>query len=538
MKQVLARLGFFALLSGAAWAQATAFEIADVHVSPKTLTPRMSGGVLRGARFEMRQATMVDLVRVAYGVDADKVLGGPSWLEVDRFDVFAKAPASTSPETVKLMLQTLLADRFKLVVREDSKPMPAFVLVMGKGKPKLKEADGSGDPGCRPQPQTAPPEPGVIPLNLFVCRSVTMETFVQLLHNFANGYLTSPTVDATDLKGAWDFELRWTSRGVLLQAGADGISLFDAVDKQLGLKLEPQQVPMPVIQVASVNRAPTENPPGITTKLPPPPPAEFEVADIRPTAPGATGARLQLLPTGRLDGQNIPLKTYISLAWNINNDELMAGLPKFAENARFDIVAKMSTTAGPADNAQIDVDSLRLMLQKVLIDRFKLAVHMEDRPVSGYVLTAVKPKLQKADPSGRTGCSSPPPGSADAKDPRLTNPVLSQYLICRNMTIAQLGEQLAIFANGYVQTPVLDSTGLTDAYDFTLSWSAIGLVRNGGVPGQPAPAGAAGAAPSDPNGALPLPDAVLKQLGLKMELQKRPLPVLVIDHLEEKPTDN
>src|ERR1700689_3214052 len=107
MRQVLAGLSFVALLSGAAWAQATAFDIADVHVSPKTLTPNMSGGVLRGTRFEMRQATMGDLVRVAYGVDADKVVGGPSWLEIAQFDVFAKAPASTPPDTAKLMLQAL-----------------------------------------------------------------------------------------------------------------------------------------------------------------------------------------------------------------------------------------------------------------------------------------------------------------------------------------------------------------------------------------------------------------------------------------------
>ena len=116
--------------------------------------------------------------------------------------------------------------------------MPAFVLLMGKGKPKLKESDGSGEPGCRPQPQRGPAEPGVIPLNVFVCRNVTMETFAQLIHNYANGYLTSPTVDSTNLKGSWDFELKWTSRGALVQAGPDGISLFDAVDKQLGLKLE------------------------------------------------------------------------------------------------------------------------------------------------------------------------------------------------------------------------------------------------------------------------------------------------------------
>ncbi len=523
------------LLSGGAFAQAVtspAFDTADVHVSPKTLTPRMNGGVLRGNRFDIRQASMVDLVRTAYSVDPDKVLGGPSWVELDRFDVLAKTQATTSPEDAKRMLQALLADRFKLVVRQESKPMPAFVLSMGKGKPKLKEADGWGDPGCRPQPPTGPPEPGVIPYNVVVCRSATMDTFVTLIHNFANGYLTSPTLNSTGLEGSWDFELKWTSIGLLSQAGADGISLFDAIDKQLGLKMEPKQVPQPVIRIASVNRTPTDNPPGVTTALPPPPPAEFEVADVRPTAPGATGARLQLQPNGRLDGQNIPLKTYITLAWNINSDELIAGLPKFAENARFDIVAKAATSPG----GQIDIDSFRLMLQKLLADRFKMTTHMEDRPVSGYVLTAVKPKLQKADPEGRTGCAEPPPGVGDSKDPRIANPVLSRYLTCHNMTIAQLAEQLPTLANGYVQTPVLDSTGLTDAYDFTLSFSAAGLLR-GGLPGQPPPAPGA-TAPSEPNGAISLPEAVSKQLGLKMELQKRPLPVLVIDHIEEKPTDN
>jgi uncharacterized protein (TIGR03435 family) len=83
--------------------------------------------------------------------------------------------------------------------------------------------------------------------------------------------------------------------------------------------------------------------------------------------------------------------------------------------------------------------------------------------------------------------------------------------------------------------PLLDQTGLTDAYDFSLSWSAVGIFRGGGVPGGQA-AGAAGA--SEPNGAISLMEAVSRQLGLKMEMQKHPLPVLVVDHLEEKPTDN
>jgi uncharacterized protein (TIGR03435 family) len=530
------------LLSGLAPVKAAdtppAFDIADVHTSPRTMTPRMSGGVLRGNRFEIRQATMVDLVRVAYGVDADKVLGGPSWVELDRFDVLAKAPPATAPDVVRQMLQSLLAERFNLVVRQENKPMLAFVLSLGKGKPKLKEADGSGDTGCRPQQQPGA-EPGSIPYNLYVCRNVTMDAFVTMIHNFANGYLTSPTVNSTGLAGSWDFELKWTSLGLLARAGGDGITLFDAVSKQLGLKLEPQQMPQPVVQLVSVNRTPGANPPGISTALPPPPPAEFEVADIKPSAPGVNQPMLQLLPSGRLTGQGIPLKLYITLAWELNED-MIVGLPKFADTAPFDIVAKVSSLAAGAANApQIDIDSLRLMLRALLADRFKLATHMEDRLASGYVLTAVKPKLQKADPANRTGCTQPRPGIADAKDPRIANPVLSQYIVCHNITIAQFAEQLPMLGNGYVSTPVLDATGLKDAYDFTLSFSppfqAAG--RGGGVPG-PAQGAPGDAAASDPNGALSLPEAVSRQLGLKMEMQKHTMPVLVIDHIEEKPTDN
>ena len=100
------------------------------------------------------------------------------------------------------------------------------------------------------------------------------------------------------------------------------------------------------------------------------------------------------------------------------------------------------------------------------------------------------------------------------------------------MTIAQFADRLPLVANGYVHSAVLDKTGLTDAYDFTLSFSAIGILQNS-LQGPGQPGGAA-----DPNGALSLPDAVSKQLGLKLELEKRLAPVLVIDHVEQKPTEN
>ena len=130
------------------------------------------------------------------------------------------------------------------------------------------------------------------------------------------------------------------------RAGADGISIFDAVDKQLGLKLEAQKLAVPVIVVDGVNETPTPNPPGVTTSLPPP--AEFEV----PSKPGT----------------------------------------------------------------ETDIEDLRLMLRVLLADRFELKTHMETRLVDGYVLSAVKPKMQKADPSNRTGCKEGP--GPDGKDPR------------------------------------------------------------------------------------------------------------------------
>jgi uncharacterized protein (TIGR03435 family) len=464
-------------------------------------------------------------------VDGDKVLGGPNWLETDRFGIVAKAPAATPPETVKLMLQSLLADRFKLVVHKDTKSQPAFVLSLGKGKPKIKESAGSGPPGCQGVPQN--PQPGVIPYNVVSCHNMTMEVFAQNLRGMAGGYLTSPVIDQTGLKGSWDIDIKWTGRGQLAAAGADGISIFDAVDRQLGLKLEAGKATMPVIVVNSVNQKPTDNPPGLTTALPPPPLAEFEVADIKPSMPGATN-QVGRIQNDRLDLQNFPLKLLIEIAWDMNGDEMLAGAPKFLDSARFDVVAK-AFTGDPGKAPEVDIDVLRLMLRALLVERFKLATHTEERPVSGYVITSVKPKLQKADPSNRTTCKEGP--GADGKDPRIANPILSRLLTCQNMTITQFAELLPTIANGYAHTPVLDSTGLEGAWDFTLSFSAVGLLHAGGGRGGDAP-GASAPGASDPNGALSLPDAINKQLGLKLELQKRPMPVLVIDHIEEKPTDN
>jgi uncharacterized protein (TIGR03435 family) len=534
-----------ALLSVAAFSQSTetppAFEIADVHAVAPGPNQFMRGGLMRGGQYQLRTATMVDLIKMAYGVDDDdNVIGGPNWLEFDRFDVLAKAPPAASAEKIRSMLQALLADRFKLVVHNDTKSLPEYVLTLGKGHLKLKPAGGSPQTGCEGQPRPQNLPPGTISNIAVSCHNLTAAAIAEQLHQMAGGYLTTPVVDSTGLNGSWDFDIKWTARSQLAAAGADGISIFDAVDKQLGLKLELQKIPVPVIVVDSVNQKPAGNPPGATKSLPVTP-TEFEVAVIKPSAPDSSQTRSPFQPGGRLDLRGLTLKTLIMIAWNLNGDEMLTGAPKWLDSDRFDIIAKASTAAllhGPSNAPPMDTDALRLMLRALLADRFKLAVHNEDRPVPAYNLVAVKPKLTQADPSNRTRFREAP---ALAKDPRDKNPALGRLVTCQNMTMAQFAEQLQNIAPGYIHSPVLDATGIDGAFDFTLSFSTIGTFRNagqGGNSGDAAPASGATPAASDPSGALSLFEAIDKQLGLKLEKKTRPVPVLVIDRVEQKPTDN
>jgi uncharacterized protein (TIGR03435 family) len=466
-------------------------------------------------------ATMSDLIAAAWGVEHSYVFGGPNWLDMDRFDIIARAPADTSPLTLKLMLQSLLAQRFQLAVHMDQKAMPAYVLSMGSRKPNLRESN-SGPPGCQRQPQ--PAEAGPIPA---ICRGLTMTAFAAQLSGAAGDYLNAPVVDNTSLEGTWDFTLKWTPRGRLAGAGADGINIFDAIDKQLGLKLEAKQMPTPVLVVDSVNRKPTDNPPGASASLPAAPPPQFEVATIKPTEPQFQGMKVQMPPNGQVNIQGVTLSFMLQNIWFVT-PEMIVDAPKWLDTDRWDIVAKVATE--PGTTPRTDLDSILLMVRGLLENRFSLKTHTEERVAPVYTLTASKPKLQKADPARRTGCGEGP--GADGKDPRLTNPALTRVVSCRNMTMAQFAERLPVIDNAHLHAPVVDGTGLDGAYDFTLSFN--GEFVAGSAP----QASAVGGVPPDPTGALSIFDAISKELGLKLELEKRPTKVLVIDHVEPKPTDN
>jgi uncharacterized protein (TIGR03435 family) len=179
------------------------------------------------------------------------------------------------------------------------------------------------------------------------------------------------------------------------------------------------------------------------------------------------------------------------------------------------------------------------MLRALLIERFQLAVHTEERPMNAYTLVANKPKLKEADPKSRTKWQE---GTApDSKGEKNANAALGRLVTCQNMTMAQFAEMLPNIAPGYLRTNVADATGLQGGYDFTFSFSPIGAIQAAQTARPPAERAAAteGATDApDPSGAISLFDALNKQLGLKLETVKRPMQVLVIDKVERKPLEN
>ncbi len=528
LKSEFVILNFVAYFPFAVFAQpGETANLSEVDVHPSAPNSIMEMRVRSGhGRYELRNATLVDLIRTAWKVDADNVTGGPDWLDTDRFDVIATVPENSTPENLQSMLKGLLKDHFRLLVHGDTKNRSAYAITVGK-KSAMEPASGSEESGC--VAQAAKPV-------TFVCRSMTMAAFAKTLPRIreTSGYLFNyPVLDRTGLQGAWNFSFHWSPRRALLPTPlrAETITIFDAFEKQLGLKLNMIQVPIPVVVVDSANKKPTANLPGVTEKLSPQ--LEFEVAVIKPDAQLLEGAsvRIELGGTVRI---NMSLQGLIEEAWGELKPHRIVDGPKLMDTTRWAIVAKAPVEQdaiagwnGPVWNG-VDVDSMRMMLRALLVDRFKLAAHYEDRMVSGYALVASRPKLGKADPANRAGCKEGP--GADGNDPRLANPLASRLVTCRNMTITQFAGKLSILLFG--DAPVIDSTGISGRYDMTINFTppsafakAVGTNAGGD------------AVASEPNGAISIFEA-LSKLGLKLQSRKVMASVLVIDHVNEVPTEN
>jgi uncharacterized protein (TIGR03435 family) len=363
-----------------------------------------------------------------------------------------------------------------------------------------------------------------------------MESFAVTLGRALSGPVGNfSVVNATGLEGTWDLDLQYTEQAATA-TGSEHPAVAEELGK-LGLAIELGKVPQPVLTVEKANEQPSQNPPGVEAALPPRPAPEFEVATVRLWNGESGGSRPLMFQTGgRVTASGYSPAIMIQQAWNLNSYEQIVGLPKSflgsSISKNVNIVAKapegwFPEAPGTANGQARDM--LNAMLRSLLIDRYKMTVHFEDRPVDALTLTANKPKLTRADPANRTGCkreSQQPQGKA-----------LIVRLVCRNMTMEQFAEQIPAldFGVGY---PVQDSTGLEGAWDFTLNYDAQARLANFGIGPAAAAAVGATAEASDPSGSISFLDAVQKQLGLKVETHKRQEKVLVIDHMLEDPTEN
>jgi uncharacterized protein (TIGR03435 family) len=289
-----------AAVTFAAAAQTLSFEVASVKPS----APLANGAIrimVRGGpgtsdpgQITYQGRSLKDLISSAYGVKSFQV-SGPGWLDTERFDIAAKIPDGTTKEQFNVMMQNLLAERFKLALHRETKDFPLYELTIAKNGPKLKPSTGdpsaadSGPPAGPPPigkdglPQLPAGRPGLM-MNFMPGghrRLMAVVQPVSALADMLSNLMDGPVIDKTGLTGKFDFTLEFVPEpgfgaGPLGAApppppsadpgqpaglaAADQLSgLFTALQEQLGLKLERKKGPLDVWVVDRAEKVPTEN---------------------------------------------------------------------------------------------------------------------------------------------------------------------------------------------------------------------------------------------------------------------------------------
>lgn len=259
-------------------------------------------------------------------------------------------------------------------------------------------------------------------------------------------------------------------------------------------------------------------------------PTEFEVASVKINTSGDTQTRFNIPQgSGRVDVVNMPLRGLIQAAYSMPANQV-DNVPSWVSDTRIDIVAKADPSAS--------IQQLRAMLQPLLVERFKLAFHHEQRDRDVYALVVAKPGVLGPSLKPSAGdCAA----LADTPRNALPAPVAGQQPTCgiipsgpgrivlKGLRMQGFVQLLTLATGALGPRQVIDQTGLTGAYDIALVYtpealSAAALAQRQGAP----PALAGGVDPNGPN----LFQALQDQLGLKLESRKLPLDVMVIDHVE------
>jgi uncharacterized protein (TIGR03435 family) len=239
-----------------------AFEVASIRPA----APQNPDGVFTGMRggpgtqdpirVSYINLTLMDLVTEAYNIKPYQVTG-PSWLSGNSFDIKANIPKDTTREELRLMMQSLLADRFQVKLHHETRDFPGYELRVAKDGSRLKLANDQ---------EPLPPSGG---MTMYThdgqARLTAVKQTVATLINVIGHELNNPVIDKTGLTGMYDFVLSFTHEATLLKApstnssGGNDTSLSTALQDQLGLNVIKAKVALDVIVVDGATKSPTEN---------------------------------------------------------------------------------------------------------------------------------------------------------------------------------------------------------------------------------------------------------------------------------------
>jgi len=255
------------LLSATVLAQTEpTFDVASLKRNT-SLNEYGGGGPRPGGRYRLTNMAARSMISVAWNIPISRVLGGAGWVAVDRFDLDATMKESATPDEIRAMLRALLRDRFKLAAHIEQRDLPVYLLARtrpdGPLGPSLERgAFDCNDPAARKQDANAAlaARPGrmlcgfTTDAGMLDGGGVTMDTLAQLLTSQAG----RPVLDRTGLTGGYNVLLKWTATLGTDAPPGDAVSLFTAVQEQLGLRLDNGTAPLDVVVVYRIEQ-PSEN---------------------------------------------------------------------------------------------------------------------------------------------------------------------------------------------------------------------------------------------------------------------------------------
>lgn len=467
--------------------------IKAIKAIPPDLSASFTALLFDKGRLLATNATLNLLIQSAYGVQSFQLLGGPDWASTEKYDVNAKfaetgvSDARVLAEQRRLAFRELLADRFKLAVHNETRQLPMYSLKLS-GIPKLRQAvpGDSYSSGLKRPWDGKPQGPGLWTFKQG--ELVGQGTPMAQLTSYLSLILGRRVQNSTGLKGNFDFTLHWTA--------GDSASLIGAVSDQLGLQLDPETGP---VDVLVIDRAePAETVAGssalmksVSTQAQRPETksgsGELQDVSIKPLGPATTGSIRERYTV--MNGEanfTGTLRLIIKFAYQINDAQLSGG-PAWLTTDLYEVTAKVPK-GSHFDSA----------LQKVLADRFKLAVHRELKELPAYEMVV-----------GPNGSKLTEPPAEENQHFSITHNPLG-HVTGNGVAI----HDLAAVIQFQVGRMVIDKTGLNGHYDFTLT-----------VPNWTHPA-------KTPEDAAPFLKAVSEQLGLELKPTTKFTEVLVIDHVE------